>query len=66
MAAQLLQQQMHHYIENRLPELWESCLTQLHSTMVAVAKIVEDPNTDTHNKIHAHSLMVDCIEVKEE
>ena len=59
-------QQMHHYIENRLPELWESCLTQLHSTMAAVASIAEDPNTPTHDKLHAHSLMVDCIEVKEE
>jgi hypothetical protein len=59
-------QQLHHYIENRLPELWESCLTQLHSTMAAVAKIAEDPNTPTHDKLHAHSLMVNCIEVKEE
>jgi hypothetical protein len=59
-------QQMHHYISNRLPELWESCLTQLHSTMAAVAKIAEDPNIPTHDKLHAHSLMVDCIEVKEE
>ena len=59
-------QQMHHYIENRLPELWESCLTQLHSTMAAVSKLAEDPNTPTHDKLHAHSLMVDCIEVKEE
>jgi hypothetical protein len=59
-------QQMHHYISNRLPELWESCLTQLHSTMAAVAKIAEDPNTSTHDKLHAHSLMVNCIEVKEE
>jgi hypothetical protein len=59
-------QQMHHYIENRLPELWESCLTQLHSTMEAVSRIAEDPNTPTHDKLHAHSLMVDCIEVKEE
>jgi DNA-binding CsgD family transcriptional regulator len=58
-------QQMHHYIENRLPEMWESCLTQLHSTMAAVAKIAEDPNTPTHDKLHAHSLMVDCIKVKE-
>jgi DNA-binding CsgD family transcriptional regulator len=58
-------QQMHHYIENRLPELWESCLTQLHSTMAAVAKIAEDSNTPTHDKLHAHSLMVDCIKVKE-
>ena len=57
---------MHHYIENRLPELWESCLTQLHSTMAAVAKIAEDPNISTHDKLHAHSLMVDCIEVKED
>jgi hypothetical protein len=59
-------QQMYHYIENRLPELWESCLTQLHSTMAAVAKIAEDPNISTHDKLHAHSLMVNCIEVKEE
>jgi DNA-binding CsgD family transcriptional regulator len=59
-------QQMHHYIDNRLPELWESCLTQLHSTMAAISRIVEDPNIDTHDKIHAHSLMVNCIEVKEE
>lgn len=59
-------QQMHHYISNRLPELWESCLMQLHSTMAAVAKIAEDPNTSTHDKLHAHSLMVNCIEVKEE
>ena len=59
-------QQMHHYIENRLPELWESCLTQLHNTMGAVARIAEDPNTSTHDKLHAHSLMVNCIEVKEE
>jgi hypothetical protein len=59
-------QQMHYYISNRLPELWESCLTQLHSTMAAVAKIAEDPNTSTHDKLHAHSLMVNCIEVKEE
>jgi hypothetical protein len=59
-------QQLHHYIENRLPELWESCLTQLHSTMAAVAKIAEDPNISTHDKLHAHSLMFDCIEVKEE
>src|SRR5215212_5327528 len=59
-------QQMHHYIENRLPELWESCLTQLHSTMAAVAKIAEDSNISTHDKIHAHSLMVDCIKVKED
>jgi hypothetical protein len=59
-------QQMHHYIENRLPELWESCLTQLHSTMAAVAKIAEDPNISTHDKLHAHSLMVNCIEIKEE
>jgi predicted transcriptional regulator len=58
-------QQMHHYIQNRLPELWESCLTQLHSTMAAVAKIAENPNTPTHDKLHAHSLMVNCIEVKE-
>lgn len=58
-------QQMHHYIGNRLPELWESCLTQLHSTMAAVAKIAEDSNTPTHDKLHAHSLMVDCIKVKE-
>ena len=59
-------QQMHHYIENRLPELWESCLTQLHSTMAAVSAIIEDPVTSTHDKIHAHSLMLNCIEVKEE
>jgi hypothetical protein len=59
-------QQMHHYIENRLPELWESCLTQLHSTMAEVSRIIEDPNTPTHDKIHTHSLMVNCIEVKEE
>jgi uncharacterized protein (UPF0147 family) len=59
-------QQLHRYIENRLPELWESCLTQLHSTMAAVAKIAEDPNTPTHDKVHVHSLMVNCIEVKEE
>ena len=59
-------QQMLHYIENRLPELWESCLTQLHSTMAAVAKIAEDPNLPTHDKLHAHSLMVNCIEVKED
>jgi DNA-binding CsgD family transcriptional regulator len=59
-------QQMHHYIENRLPELWESCLTQLHNTMAAVSRIAEDPKTSTHDKLHAHSLMVDCIEVKEE
>ena len=58
-------QQMHHYIENRLPELWESCLTQLHSTMTAVAKIAEDSNISTRDKLHAHSLMVDCIKVKE-
>lgn len=58
-------QQMHHYIENRLPELWESCLTQLHSTMAAVAKITEDSNISTHDKLHAHSLMIDCIKVKE-
>jgi hypothetical protein len=58
-------QQMYHYIENRLPELWESCLTQLHGTMAAVAKIAEDPNTPTHHKLHAPSLMVDCIKVKE-
>ena len=57
---------MHHYIENRLPELWESCLTQLHNTMAAVARIAADPNTPTHDKLYAHSLMVDCIEVKEE
>jgi len=59
-------QQLHRYIENRLPELWESCLTQLHSTMAAVAKIGEDPNISTHDKLHAHSLMVDCIKVKED
>jgi hypothetical protein len=59
-------QQMLHYIENRLPELWESCLTQLHSTMAAVAKIAEYPNLPTHDKLHAHSLMVNCIEVKED
>lgn len=58
-------QQMHHYIENRLPELWESCLTQLHSTMAAVSRIAEDPNISTHDKLHAHALMVDCIKVKE-
>jgi hypothetical protein len=51
-------QQMLHYIENRLPELWESCLTQLHSTMAAVAKIAEYPDLPTHDKLHAHSLMV--------
>jgi hypothetical protein len=34
--------------------------------MAAVAKIAEDPNTLTHDKLHAHSLMVNCIEVKEE
>jgi hypothetical protein len=55
-----------HYIEDRLPELWESCLTQLHSTMAAVAKIADDPNISTHDKLHAHSLMVDCIKAKEE
>ena len=59
-------QQMLHYIENRLPELWESCLTQLHSTMAAVAKIAEYPNLPTHDKLHAHSLMVNCIKVKED
>ena len=53
-----------HYIENRLPELWESCLTQLHSTMADVSKIAEDPNILIHDKLHAHSLMVNCIEVK--
>src|SRR5919107_544149 len=58
-------QQMHRYIENRLPELWESCLMQLHSTMAAVAKIAEDSNISTHDKLHAHSLMVDCIKIKE-
>lgn len=59
-------QQMLHYIEDRLPELWESCLTQVHSTMAAVSAIIEDPATSTHDKIHAHSLMLNCIEVKEE
>lgn len=34
--------------------------------MAAVAKIAEDPNISTHDKLHAHSLIVDCIEVKEE
>jgi hypothetical protein len=57
-------QQMHHYVENRLPELWESCLTQLHSTMAAVSRIAEDPNTPKHDKLHAHSLMINCIEAK--
>ncbi len=57
---------MLHYIEDRLPELWESCLTQVHSTMAAVSAIIEDPATSTHDKIHAHSLMLNCIEVKEE
>jgi hypothetical protein len=33
--------------------------------MAAVAKIAEDPNTSTHDKLHTHSLMVDCIKVKE-
>jgi hypothetical protein len=37
----------------------------LHSTMAAVAKIAEDPNIPTHDKLHAHSLMVDCIKAKE-
>jgi DNA-binding CsgD family transcriptional regulator len=58
-------QQMRYYIENRLPELWESCLTNLHNTMAAVAKIAEDPNTSAHDRLQAYSLMVDCIEVKE-
>jgi hypothetical protein len=34
--------------------------------MAAVAKIGEDPNISTHDKLHAHSLMVDCIKVKED
>ena len=34
--------------------------------MAAVAKIAEDSNISTHDKLHAHSLMVDCIEVKED
>ena len=34
--------------------------------MAAVAKIAEDSNISTHDKLHAHSLMVNCIEVKEE
>jgi hypothetical protein len=25
-----------------------------------------DPNISTHDKLHAHSLMVDCIEIKED
>lgn len=63
---QYYKKQMLHYIEDRLPELWESCLTQVHSTMAAVSAIIEDPATSTHDKIHAHSLMLNCIEVKEE
>jgi DNA-binding CsgD family transcriptional regulator len=59
-------QQIHHYIENRLPELWESCLTQLHSTMVSVDKLLSDPETSTHDKIHAHALMLDCIQKKQD
>lgn len=34
--------------------------------MGAAARIAEDPNTSTHDKLHANSLMVNCIEVKEE
>jgi len=37
----------------------------LHSTIAAVAKIAEDPNIPTYDKLHAHSLTVDCIKVKE-
>jgi hypothetical protein len=33
--------------------------------MADVAKIAEDPNISTHDKLHAHSLMVNCIKVKE-
>ena len=34
--------------------------------MAAVSAIIEDPATSTHDRIHAHSLMLNCIEVKEE
>jgi hypothetical protein len=58
--------QMHHYIEDRLPELWEQCLTQLHSTMSSVDKLLSDSETSTHDKIHAHALMLDCIRTKQD
>jgi hypothetical protein len=34
--------------------------------MAAVSAIIEDPVTSIHDKIHVHSLMLNCIEVKEE
>jgi hypothetical protein len=34
--------------------------------MADVSKIAEDPDIPTHDKLHAHSLMVDCIKAKEE
>jgi hypothetical protein len=54
------------YISDELPMQWHSCLTALHSTMAAVSAIIEDPATSTHDRLHAHTLMVNCIEVKEE
>ncbi|SRR5215204_1473958 len=59
-------QQIRTYIEDRLPELWEQCLTQLHNMMASVDKLLSDPETSTHDKLHAHSLILNCIEVKEE
>ena len=37
----------------------------LHSTMATVSRIIEDSHTDTNDRIHAHSLMLDCIDTKQ-
>ncbi len=47
-----------------MPELWESCLTNLHLCMAAISKISEDPNISTHDRLHSLSLLADCSQMK--
>jgi predicted transcriptional regulator len=57
-------EQMRYYVQDRLPELWESCLTNLHSCMAAISKISQDPNISTHDRLHSLSLLADCSQMK--
>jgi hypothetical protein len=57
-------EQMATYIDHRLPELWESTLNNLHMVMQSVHKIVDDPETSTHDKLQALSLLESCSSTK--
>lgn len=57
-------QELHNYISEKLPEMWQSCMTLLMSTINAVTKIAEDPATTTHDKLHAYALLNECTELR--